>query len=92
MAVDQGAKPIRFAVLTPNEGSTEIIERPIIAEAPIAIEYNGIGYAVMMATPIDLEDYAVGFSLSEGLIIAHSGAARKCRESRCPRPSACLGK
>ena len=68
MAVEQGAKPIRFAVLTPNEGSTEIIVRPIIAEAPIAIEFNGIGYAVMMATPIDLQDYAVGFSLSEGLI------------------------
>jgi FdhD protein len=68
MAVEQGAKPIRFAVLTPDHGSAEAIERAVIAEAPIAIEYNGIGYAVMMATPIDLRDYAVGFSLSEGLI------------------------
>jgi FdhD protein len=68
MAVNQGAKSLRFAVLTSGDGSSEIINRPIIAEAPIAIEYNGIGYAVMMATPIDLEDYAVGFSLSEGLI------------------------
>jgi FdhD protein len=68
MAIEQGAKALRFKVLTPSEGSAEIIERPIIAEAPIAIEYNGIGYAVMMATPIDLRDYAVGFSLSEGLI------------------------
>ena len=68
MAIEQGAKPLCFTVLTPSEGSAEIIERPIIAEAPIAIEYNGIGYAVMMATPIDLRDYAVGFSLSEGLI------------------------
>ncbi len=68
MAVNQGAKSLRFAVLTPGDGSSEIIKRPIIAEAPISIEYNGIGYAVMMATPIDLEDYAVGFRLSEGLI------------------------
>lgn len=43
-------------------------QRPIILEAPIAIEYNGIGYAVMMATPTDLEDYVLGFSLSERLI------------------------
>lgn len=68
MAVEQGAKPIRFAVLKPNHGSPEAIDRAVISEAPIAIEYNGIGYAVMMATPIDLQDYAVGFSLSEGLI------------------------
>ena len=42
MAVDQGAKFLRFAVLTPGDGSTEIINRPIIAEAPIAIEYIAI--------------------------------------------------
>ena len=68
MAVEHGAKPISFAVLTPGHGSAEIIQRAVISEAPIAIEYNGIGYAVMMATPVDLEDYAIGFSMSEGLI------------------------
>lgn len=68
METERGAKPVRFSVLKPDHGVTEIIERAIISEAPVAIEYNGVGYAVMMATPINLEDYAVGFSLSEGLI------------------------
>src|SRR3546814_14717465 len=35
---------------------------------PVSVEVGGIGYAVMMATPADLEDYAVGFALSEGLV------------------------
>src|SRR3546814_5765567 len=35
---------------------------------PVSVEVGGIGYAVMMATPADLEDYAVGFALGEGLV------------------------
>jgi FdhD protein len=45
-------------------------DRPLVEEAPVAIEINGIGYAVMMATPADLTDYALGFCLSEQLIAA----------------------
>ena len=43
-------------------------QRRVPIEAPVAISFLGIGYAVMMATPADLEDLAYGFARSERLI------------------------
>ncbi len=56
-------KPVEFGA----DGTTRRLVRAWVPEVPVALEYNGLSYAVMMATPSDLEDFACGFALTEGL-------------------------
>lgn len=51
-------------------GSTDLrVESDELAqEVPVALEYNGLSHATLLATPCDLEDFAYGFSYTEGII------------------------
>ena len=50
-----------------SNGSRNPLTREWVPEAPVALEFNGLSYAVMMASPQQLEDFALGFALTEGL-------------------------
>lgn len=58
----------QVSVLRVRDGEQTIATDVIAVEVPVALEYNGISHVVMLASPADLENFALGFSLSEGII------------------------
>lgn len=59
---------IARTVIRRRHGDTRRTGDRVVEELPVALVFNGISHAVMMATPIDLEAFALGFALSEGIV------------------------
>lgn len=74
--------PRRFSATVDSEplrvraGETARAPRRLAEETAIAIVHNASTYAVMMATPDDVEDFAIGFSLTEGVISSPADVER----------------
>jgi formate dehydrogenase accessory protein FdhD len=61
-----------YQLLRRGSGSAETHSEAVAEEVPVALVYNGLSHVVMMASPTDLEDFALGFSLTEGIIDSQS--------------------
>ena len=64
---------VRTQPVTAQRGGRAAVQPDWVAEeVPVALVFNGISHAVMLASPIELEDFALGFALTEGLLADRS--------------------
>ena len=68
ISVDDAPGYVQRRIVRWRDGVAEATDDRVAEERPVAMTYNGHAFAVMMATPHDLEDFALGFSLGEGLV------------------------
>ncbi|MGH8208707.1 MAG: formate dehydrogenase accessory sulfurtransferase FdhD [Steroidobacteraceae bacterium] len=69
-ALSDEPKPVSSAVSVErwSQGATTHTTDQVAEESPVALVYHNVPHVVMLATPANLEDFAVGFTLSEGLV------------------------
>ncbi len=66
-ALEISAPTQQYTIQRWKNGALTTTTDQLAEEVPVALIYNGVSHAVMLATPQNLEEFALGFSLTEGI-------------------------